>query len=184
MHGKRHPRDLVVRRLHATDQADICDHFLRLDVSSRRLRFCGAINDDGVLKHAQNIFGNDSIICGAYVGGQLRGLVELYGLLHSWRSTIEAAFSVEPEWQNIGIGDALFDRMFAMAQNRGVKTIQMMCLKENGRMQHLAVKHHARLTFDQDGIEAVLHPKWPTPGSIAKEITGGTRGYSHLLFWQ
>jgi len=182
MQRKRHPQDLVVRRLHANDQTGICDHFLRLGVQSRRERFCGAISDDGVLSYAKNTFRYNSIICGAFVDGQLRGLVELRALFHSWPSTAEAAFSVEPEWQNIGIGDALFERMFAMAQNRGVRTIQMLCLKENGRMRHLAAKHHAQLLFNQDAVEAVLHPNWPTPQSIAEEIIGEARGYSRLLF--
>ncbi len=101
-----------------------------------------------------------AIVCGAFVDGQLRGLVELRGLFQSWPSTAEAAFSVEPDWQNIGIGDALFERMFAMARNRGVRTIQMICLRENSRMRHLAAKHDARLHFNQDATEAILHLLW------------------------
>ncbi|MGJ8570836.1 MAG: hypothetical protein ACSHXI_09065 [Hoeflea sp.] len=76
----------------------------------------------------------------------------------------------------------MFERMFAMAQNRGVRTIQMMCLKENSRMRHLAAKHHALLRNDQDANDAVLHPYWPTPASVLEEIVGETRGYTHRLF--
>ena len=182
MSHKRYPHDIVVRRLHLIDQENICDHFLRLDTQSRRARFCGAVSDEGVRKYAKGIFLRDSIVCGASIDGQLRGLVELRGLVHSWPSTADAAFSVELDWQNLGIGDALFERMFAMAQNRGVRTIQMMCLKENNRMRHLATKHHALLQYDQDAVEAVVHPYWPTPTSMAKEIIGETKGYAHKLF--
>ena len=182
MRLNRHPQDILVSRLYAANQDSIRDHFLRLDIRSRRARFCGTVSDVGVLEYAQNIFRYDSIVCGASVDGQLRGIVELRGVFHSWRSTTEAAFSVELDWQNIGIGDALFERMFAMAQNRGVRTVQMICLKENSRMRHLAAKHHALLRDDQDAIEAVLHPYWPTPASVVKEIVGETRGYAHRLF--
>lgn len=182
MRLNRHPQDILVSRLYAANQDSICDHFLRLDIRSRRARFCGAVSDDGILEYAQNIFRGDSIVCGASVDGQLRGLVELRGVFRFWPSTVEAAFSVEPDWQNIGIGDALFERMFAMAQNRGVRTIQMMCLKENRRMRHLATKHHALLRIEHDAIEAILHPYWPTPVSLAEEIVGETRGYVHRLF--
>ena len=182
MRLNRHPQDILVGRLYAANQDKIRDHFLRLDFGSRRARFCGAVSDDGILEYAQNIFRGDSIVCGASVDGQLRGIVELCGVFHSWHSTTEAAFSVEPDWQNIGIGYALFERMFATAQNRGVRTIQMMCLKENSRMRHLATKHHALLRDDQDAIEAVLHPHWPTPASLVEEIVGETRGYAHRLF--
>ncbi len=182
MRLNRHPQDILVSRLYAANQDKIRDHFLRLDIRSRRARFCGAVSDDGILEYAQNIFRGDSIVCGASVDGQLRGIVELRGVFHCWRSTTEAAFSVEPYWQNIGIGDALFDRMFAMAQNRGVRNIHMMCLKENSRMRHLATKHHALLRNDQDAVEAVLHPYWPTPASVLKEIVGETKGHAHRLF--
>ena len=182
MRLNRHPQDILVSRLYAANQDNICDHFLRLDIRSRRARFCGAVSDDGILEYAQNIFRDDSIVCGAFVDGQLRGIVELPGDFRSWSSTTEAALSVEPDWQNIGIGDALFVRMFAMAQNRGVRTIQMMCLKENNRMRHLASKHHALLRNDHDAIEAVLHPYWPTPASVLKEIVGEARSYAHRPF--
>ena len=182
MHFKKLPQDLIVRRLHRGDQADICDHFLRLDGTARRARFCGAVSNEAVLAYAHKVFRPNSIVCGAFIDAQLRGLGELRGLFRGWPTTAEAAFSVETKWQNIGIGDALFERMFAMAQNRGVREIQMLCLKENGRMQTLAFKHHARLSVDQDAIAAVLHPGRPTPGSIATEIIGETIGYSHLFF--
>lgn len=177
-----YPHRILVCRLYEASQKNIYDHFHRLDITSRRARFCGAISEDGVLKYAQNIFRKDGLVCGAFVNGQLRGVVELRGLFQSWPSTTEAAFSVEPDWQNIGIGDALFERMFAMAQNRGVRTIQMMCLKENSRMRHLATKHNALLRSEHDVSEAILHPYWPTPASVLKEIVGETKGHAHRVF--
>jgi GNAT superfamily N-acetyltransferase len=182
MRLKRHPQDILICRLYTASQKSICDHFLRLDIQSRRARFCGTVSDDGISKYTQNIFRFDAIVCGAFVDGRLRGIVELRGAFHSWSSSTEAAFSVEPDWQNIGIGDALFERMFAIAQNRGVRKIQMLCLRENSRMRHLATKHHALLHNDQDGTEAVLQPCWPTPASVLEELVGGTRGYTHRLF--
>jgi len=177
-----HPQRIHVCRLSTASQKNICNYFQRLDLPSRRAWFCGAISDDTVLKYARNIFRHNAIVCGAFVDGQLRGVVELRGLFQSWPSTTEAAFSVEADWQNIGIGDALFERMFAMARNRGVRTIQMTCLKENSRMRHLAAKHDARLHFSQDATEAIHHPFWPTPASVLEEIVGETSGYARRPF--
>ncbi len=182
MRGRRTSRHPIVRRLRFRDQDDICDHFLRLDDQTRRERFCGTVTNTGVLGYAQNVLRYDSIACGAFISGQLRGLVELRGLFQSWQSKTEAAFSVEAEWQGVGIGEALFQRMFVMAQNRGVRTIQMMCLKENHHMRYLAAKHNAQFVADADIMEAILRPNWPTPASIAIEIIAETRAYSHLLF--
>lgn len=87
MRLNRHPHDILVSRLYAAYQENICDHFLRLDIRSRRARYCGAVSDDGILEYAQNVFRYDSVVCGASVDGQLRGIVELRGDFHSWPST-------------------------------------------------------------------------------------------------
>lgn len=108
--------------------------------------------------------------------------MELRGLFHSWPSKPEAAFSVEAECRGLGIGDALIQQMYAMAQNRGVRTIQMMCLKENRHMRYLAAKHNAQFVAYADIVEAILHLNWPTPASIAIEIIAEARAHSHLLF--
>jgi len=182
MSHKKHSSNLDVRRLHSVDQVDICDHFLRLDDQSRRARFCGATSDWLIEDYAHKCFDRQSIVCGAYIDSQLRGLVELRAVHKKLSKTAEAAFSVERDWQNLGIGDALFGHMLIIAQNRGIGSIQMMCLRDNNRMQHLAIKHHALLDYDQHTIAAVLRPDWPTMASLAKEVAGETRGYAHHLF--
>lgn len=50
MRLNRHSQDILVSRLYAANQDKTRDHFLRLDIRSRRARFCGAINDDGILE--------------------------------------------------------------------------------------------------------------------------------------
>lgn len=181
MRDKLPPKDLFVRRLHMGDKKDIREHFLRLDAPARRARFCGAIGNSGVSKYARSVVVPGSIACGAFVDRPLIGLAELHGLFRSWPLTAEAAFSVEPKWQDNGVGDALFERMFAIAQNRGVKTLQMMCLKENRCMQHLASKHRAQLLADHDETVATLYANWPTPSSIVEEIVGEIRGQAHIF---
>ena len=182
MPHKTYPEYMGVRRLYASDQDEICDHFQRLEIHARRARFCGAVSNDAVSKYARDIFRYDSIACGAFANGRLRGVAELRGLVQSWPLKTEIAFSVETEWQNVGIGDAMFERILAMAQNRGVRTIHMVCLKENSRMRHLAKKHNALFSIDQVAVEAVLHPYWPTLTSMAKEIIGEARCYAQTVF--
>ncbi|MCZ4352207.1 GNAT family N-acetyltransferase [Roseovarius aestuarii] len=172
----------AVRRLHAHDLPEIRDHFLRLDAQSRHERFCGSISDAGVVTYAKNIFHHDSIVCGASIDGQLRGLAELRGVTHTRHGITEAAFSVEKMWQNMGIGDALFERVLTIAQNRGVRTLQMICLKENNRMKRLAARHNAELRYGLDEVEAILHPKWPTPLSMAQEFFGEHRRVLPTIF--
>jgi hypothetical protein len=74
-----YPQNVLVRRLYTANQDNVRDHFLRLDIQSRRARFCGAVGDNRILEYAQNIIRCDSLVCGASVDGQLRGIVELRG---------------------------------------------------------------------------------------------------------
>tara|TARA_R110002049_G_scaffold198564_2_gene368624 strand:+ start:530 stop:1150 length:621 start_codon:yes stop_codon:yes gene_type:complete len=166
-----------IHRLYSSDKNKIRAHFMRLDAESRRSRFCGTVSDGEVVRYVDEIFGHDSIICGALIDGKLRGIAELRGVYYARPAATEIAFSVEKDWQNRGIGDALFDRVFAIAQNRGVRMLHMLCLRDNNRMKRIAVKHNAEVSYGLDGMEAVLRPDWPTPLSIAQEVMGETSGY-------
>lgn len=154
------PQKVIVRRLHASDQANVCDHFLSLDAESRRARFCAAVSEDWVLRYAKKSLSGD-VTCGAFIDGQLRGLVEIRDIQQADPSFAEAALSVDPAWQNLGIGDALFQRMLAVAGHSGVGTIQMFFLKDNSRMRHLALRYDATLAQSQDDVAAILHPDQP-----------------------
>lgn len=169
-------QNLHIRRLWAVDQQAIRSHFLRLDEQTRRSRFGGAISDESVGTYASRILRYDSVVCGAFVDAELRAIAELRGEFPLWRATAEAAFSVETGWQNIGIGDALFERLITIAQNRGIETLHLICMKENQRMKHLAAKHHAQLEISPDAVEATLNSPWPTAFSVAQEVAGETKG--------
>lgn len=166
-----------IRRLWKCDQPTLVDHFQRLDPQTRRLRFCATVSDGFVREYAEQILSIDSLVFGAFPDGELRGVAELRGLLDSWPRSAEAALLVESEWWGEGIGDALLNRLVAAAQNRGIKTIHLLCLRENTRMQNLAKKHDAILEFDIGSVEATLDPPWPTPMSMFEELFGDPRRY-------
>lgn len=156
----RHQQGFAIRRLYPADQNEICTHFRRLGAEARRARFCGTVSDKTLTDYVQSILHDDSILCGAFAKGRLRGVVELCGDVQIGSPKTEAAFSVEPDWQNNGIGDALFESILAIARNLGVSSIELMCLRENSRMRHLAAKHNAQLCIDQGVAKVVLHPNW------------------------
>jgi len=169
--------NVVVRRLYAPDLPEIRAHLLRLDTVARNARFCGAASDLTIVTYAQKILRNNSIVCGAWTNGHLRGLAELRGVQAFVHSTAEAAISVEPDWQDIGIDDVLFAYSMTLAQNRFVKSVQFIFQKSNIRMWHLAQKHHAVLSCDQDFVDAKITPTWPTPISLAAEFYGDHLSY-------
>lgn len=174
----------IIRRLWPNDQAQISKHFSRLDQKTRRLRFGGAVSDEFVEQYSHRLIEFGSLLYGAFPDGELRALGELRGLLDDWPANAEAAFSVQPLWQDQGLGAALMDRVVAAAQNRGVKSLHMICLRENEKMKHLAMKHDAILDFNRYEVDAKLDRPWPTPFSLAEEIAGDARGFVQaVLRW-
>lgn len=171
-----------IRRLWKSDLSTLVDHFQRLDPQTRRLRFLAAVGDDFLAIYADKLLATQAPVFGAFPNGELRGVAELRGHPDSWPRSAEVALSVEPAWQEAGIGDALLSRVIAAAQNRRIKTLHMICLQENKRMQNLAKKHAAVLDFDLGEVEATLDPSWPTPMSFFEEMFGDTRNYLHSIF--
>lgn len=182
MHSQNHATRPLIRRLWTPDLPVVVDFFVRLNPSTRRSRFGAAVNDRYVAKYAQGIIRVDAVVYGAFVAGQLCGVAELRGLTYSWHREAEIGIVVEPARQDEGVGDALLGRIIAAAQNRRVKTVHMICLPENKRMQSLARKHKAVLAYDCDNVEARLDPPWPTPVSLVQEMLVDPRSYLHAVF--
>ncbi|GAB5445374.1 GNAT family N-acetyltransferase [Gymnodinialimonas sp.] len=173
-----------IRRLWRSNQRDLIDHFLRLDDETRRLRFGRAVDAEFVTTYALQVLSVDAVIFGAVHDGKLRGVAELRGLLDSWPRSAEAALSVEADWQDNGLGEALLTRLIAAARNRGIKKVHMLCLRENARMRALALKNDAALQFNISEVEAELTTPWPTPVSVFRELFGDTDTYIDVLFQQ
>ncbi|MEI9804370.1 MAG: GNAT family N-acetyltransferase [Pseudolabrys sp.] len=93
-----------------------------------------------------------------FVDGVLRGAAELrpYGGLFPHQA--EAAFSIEQPWQSHGIGTELLQRTLLSARNRGITQLQMQCLANNDRMQQLARKFAAELSFDFGSVVGEVDP--------------------------
>jgi len=175
---------ITIRRLWSTEKDVFRSHFDRLDPASRALRFGAPVHDSFLDIYARSAFSNGNMVFGAFVDGELLGVGEIKLLANSLPVRAEAAFSVVPEWQDKGIGDALFARIVAALQNRGVRSVVLWCKPSNHRMRHLADKHNAEMNF-VDGDEACgeVRLRWPMPSSIIEEVYGEAICYSNSL-WQ
>jgi GNAT superfamily N-acetyltransferase len=156
----------LIRKLWRVETHAYRDHLLRLDAESRRNRFCGGIADDTIRSYAATTRGGDVILHGFFVDGVLRGVADLRILGRE----AEAAFSIEKPWQSHGIGSALLERSRLAARNRGVKLVQVCCLMENQRMQQLARKFEAELSFDFGTVIGTMENPHPTPLSVMQEM--------------
>jgi GNAT superfamily N-acetyltransferase len=174
------PENGVIRKLWSADAAIYRDHLLRLDPVSRRSRFGGAVSDHFIANYVGVSLGLDAVIHGFFVDGILRGAAELRPL-GTFANEAEAAFSIERPWQSHGVGTALLSRTLLTARNRGFKLLHMACLADNRRMQQLALKFDAELTFDFGSVVGEVEAAHPTPLSVMREFVVDSTGFATAM---
>ncbi|MBC8130489.1 MAG: GNAT family N-acetyltransferase [Rhizobiaceae bacterium] len=174
----------ATRRLHAPETVLFGEHLKRLDAETRRLRFGNPVNDAFLDRYAGLALGEDALVKGCFIAGTLRGVAELRFLSGDGRDA-EGAFSLEREYQGQKIGDALFERLIAAARNRGVERLYLTCLRENRRMQSIAHRHGAELSFTGgDGMAEIRRP-YADAESLAREwMDEGATFVFAMLEWR
>jgi GNAT superfamily N-acetyltransferase len=170
--------DGVIRKLWMGEAARYRDHLLRLDQDSRHSRFGGGVADEFIRNYVHTTFGVGSVVHGFFVDGVLRGAAELRPLGPAFAREAEAAISIETAWQSHGVGSALLGRTLLAARNRGLKTLHMACLANNRRMQDLARKFAAELSFDFGGVVGEVEAARPTPLSVLRELVADNHGFA------
>ena len=176
------PHGGMIRKLWIGEAEIYRDHLLRLDADSRRNRFAGAVSDEFVHGYADLSFRIDAVIHGFFVDGALRGAAELRPIGLPITREAEAAFSIEKPWQSHGVGSMLLERTLLTARNRGLKFLHMACLADNKRMQQLARKYEAELSFDFSSVIGEVAAPRPTPVSLLREILADGHGFATAMF--
>jgi GNAT superfamily N-acetyltransferase len=175
------PEGGVIRKMWIGETQKYRDHVLRLDVESRRNRFAGAVSDDFIDRYAELTGGLDAVVHGFFIGGMMRGAAELRPLGLRFPRQAEVAFSVEKSWQSHGVGSALLRRTLLAARNRGYRHLHMACLADNRRMQQLARKFDAELTFDFESVIGEVEASRPTPLSLMRELMSDGHGFATAM---
>lgn len=171
----------LIRKMWIGEAGKYRDHLLRLDRDSRHRRFGGGVSDAYIRNYVDTTIWLDAIVHGFFVGGQLRGAAELRPFGGRLARQAEAAFSVEDRWQSYGVGSALLERTLLTARNRGIAHLQMACLADNHRMQQLARKFDAALTFDFGEVVAAVEAPHPTPLSLVREMVSDGQGFATAI---
>jgi GNAT superfamily N-acetyltransferase len=169
----------TVRKLWIGETLLYRDHLLRLDPESRRNRFGGAVAEEFIRSYSEPSRLTDAVIHGFFVEGVMRGAAELrpLGAAHE----AEAAFSIEKAWQSHGVGTALLERTLLAARNRQIQLLHMTCLAENRRMQQLALKFDAELSFDFGSVIGEVEAPHPTPISVMRELVADSTGLASAM---
>jgi GNAT superfamily N-acetyltransferase len=175
------PDSGVIRKMWIGEAARYRNHLLRLDPDSRHRRFGGGVSDAYIRSYVTPSMWLDAIVHGFFVNGTLRGAAELRPIGGRLSKQAEAAFSVEKDWQSHGVGSALLERTLLTARNRGVAHLHMACLSDNRRMQQLARKFDAELTFDFGSVVGEVESPHPTPLSVVREWVSDGHGFATAI---
>ena len=168
----------LIRKLWLGEADLYRDHLLRLDGDSRHSRFGGGVSGEFIRTYIDTTFALCTAVHGFFVDGTLRGAAELRALGPAFGREAEAAFSIEAPWQSHGVGFALLDRTLLAARNRGIKKLHMVCLSNNRRMQELARKFDAELSFDFGSVVGEVEAARPTPLSVLREFVVDGHGFA------
>ena len=160
----------TIRKLWICEARTYRDHLLRLDPASRRARFGAAMSEDVIRRYVDDSICAEAVIHGCFSRGVLRGAAEMRPVGAAPTGEAEVALSIEEAWQGCGIGTALLDRILLSARNRGITRLHMSCLAENRRMQQLALKFDAALSFDFGSVIGEVESPHPTPMSVMREL--------------
>lgn len=171
-HGKG-----VTRKLYPGEYHQYRDHLLRLDPDSRRMRFGMLANDRFITDYTQRLHDMQSIVYAHIVDGHVRAAAELRPLALDRHGEAEAAFSVEKDWQDSGIGTDLLGRVVRAARNRSITRVYMNCLAENRKMQAIAKKYDAILQFENGDVVGRVAPNHAHYFSIWREAVEDEMGF-------
>jgi GNAT superfamily N-acetyltransferase len=167
----------IIRKMWFPETEKFRDHLLRLDRDSRRMRFGMCVDESFIASYAERSAGPGSLVYGYFVEGEMRGAAELRMIGDGWPADAEGAFSVEKDFQDRGVGTGLLERIVRAARNRGISRLYMNCLAENRRMQHLARKFEAELTFDHGEVLGKVNPHAPAYLSLWNEAVDDSNSF-------
>jgi RimJ/RimL family protein N-acetyltransferase len=171
----------VYRKLVPAEIGLFHDHLLRLTPEDRHCRFAGLVSDARIAEYCASVDWFRSILVGCFVDGALRGVAELRldDPRLGWRA--ELAVTVEQEWQSRGIGTELLRRAVTACRNRGIRSIYMICLIANRRMQRIARRFEGELVIADGEAEAKVALPFPDAFTLAHEAL--EEGAAWMMAW-
>jgi RimJ/RimL family protein N-acetyltransferase len=166
----------VYRKLLPTDLPEFRAHLLRLSPDDRQSRFWASVTDRAIADYCTRVDWLKTIIIGCFDDGALRGAAELRfeDPRVAWRA--EVAVTVEASAQGQGVGTDLLGQLIVIARNRGLKSLIMLCLLDNARMQRIARRYDGALKIEQGQVEAGIAMPFPTQISLLQEALFDGRG--------
>ncbi len=147
----------IIKRLDDSNRDKVADHFLRLDSESIYSRFRINMSEEQIKNYCNKInFEQDGIFGIFDEKLKIVGIGEC--LISPKSSFAEIGFSVDKEFQGLGFGTKLMEKMITHAKSKNKSTIEMSFLNTNKASLNIAKKFG--LDLDRDGGETIGHIKY------------------------
>jgi GNAT superfamily N-acetyltransferase len=161
------------RRLTTSDRPAILNHLLRLSDGDRQMRFCRAVNDDGIRAYAGLINVDRDIGIGIFDRqASLVALVQGFAYEQDGLSIMEAAFSTDEAMRRRGLATLLFAEITDHALATGVDRVLAQCLAENRPMRTLL--HAVGATCKVEDGEVIGHLRPTTKSDCCANVASAS----------
>jgi RimJ/RimL family protein N-acetyltransferase len=171
---------MTIRKLFPDEAPKLAGHLARLTHDERALRFMGGLDDEAVEAYCERLNWFRTVVLGFFDEGVLRGAVELHVADSHFPILCEAALTVETAWQDHGTATELLRRALVIARNRSARAVQLNCIGDNFRIQHVAQKFGAHFCCDAGQSVAEIATAAPTYLSVCQEVLDDALGWMNL----
>lgn len=172
----------VIRKLAGGEAGRMKRHLRRLSDEDRRLRFGFGLNPTGLDRYVDAMDWSKTWAIGSFDAAQLHGVAELHRCGPWWAATAELSVSVEGRYQNQGLGTRLVAEALLVARNRGVRSVNLLCLPENRPIRRIISKFAGELVAVDGDVEARICPAQATPLSVMAEVLNDSRSIVQSLW--
>lgn len=151
---------MIPRKLSTLDKRKLISHLQSLQGEERRLRFGGTVSDDYIASYVESSFDGESKWFGVdHIDNKIVAACHVAIL----DDMAELGCSVDADYRNQGIAQAMFDRAVTWLRTMGIQDVCMHCLAENGAMKHIARKNDMAVVTEYGESDANVHLEPPTP---------------------
>jgi len=163
------PWVVVIRSLWVCELPQFRRHLLRLDTRTLIERFGRGVAADWLAAYCAETDLRRGAVIGCWIDGTLRGVGEVRPFAALGEAAAEAALTIEPPFQNHGLGSLLARRVALSARNRGFGRLHFLTDASNLRMLHILRRLGAAMRFAGSQVEAELALTPATSASLAQE---------------
>ena len=170
---------MVVTKLSPLDKDNIISHLQALEGEERRLRFGGNVSDDYIEHYVNKTCGGDN--------DRWFGVYDDPRLVSACHVALddgaaELGCSVDKEYRNHKLAQAMFDRAITWLRTRGIRDVCMHCLSENSIMKHIARKNNMAVISEDGESDANVKLEPANPLTVMVDLYADRMAMYDMIF--